>query len=483
VQDEILTRIAKIADLKVISRTSTQKYRGARDNLRAIAQELGVTNVLEGSVQKAGDRVRITVQLINAQTDAHLWAETYDHKLVDIFAVQTDVAQKIARALEARLTGSEKRAIAHIGTTHPEAYDLYLRAVALRGALSGNRVLEYCRRAVQLDPKFAQAWALLATTEASKYVSVASSDEQLARARHAAETALSLDPDLGESRAAMGSFKYYCLQDLEGALQEFEEARARLPNDAHVLVSIGLVKRRQGKLDESIEVHRQAAEVDPRNTDVWMNLARSYRGARKFAEAHRMFDRALDILPGDPTILAQKSETYVASGDLDGAERLLQNLHYRHGENGYSEQLELLIYRRDFARAIAKVEADYAQDKDRLPELFDAIVASTLAELRVANGIGVQLDDGLPDELGGVVAGRVATGGGVEGGDALVLLLKGGGVHPVLEAEARLEKLRAEGSRSWFLHNMLLRALALLGKRTELDALATETRQISAGDA
>lgn len=450
VQDEILTRVSKIADLKVISRTSTQKYRGARDNLRTIAQELGVTNVLEGSVQRFSDRVRITVQLINATTDAHLWAETYDRQLTDLFVVQSDVAQKIATALEARLTGSEKRAIAQIGSTNPEAFDAYLRALALRTSQStaeGERMIQYCRRAVELDPKFAQAWALLATMEANKYLSLESSDQQLARARHAAETAMSLDPDLGESRAAMGSFKYYCLQDFEGALHEFEEARARLPNDGHVLLSIGLVKRRQGKLDEAIAVHRDAAQVDPRNTDVWMNLARSYRGARRFAEAHQMFDRALDILPGDATVLAQKAEAHSAAGDLEAAEQLLKNLQFPIRESGYGEQMELLIYRRQFERALEKIAADYAREKDSVPALFHGVVPGAMAELKLMTG---------------------------ETAAARPLLV---------EAETQLQKMRAAGNRSPFLHSRLLRAFALLGKRAELDELAAVTRQIRAKDA
>ena len=449
VQDEILTRISKIADLKVISRTSTQKYRGERDSLRVIAQELGVTNVLEGSVQRFSDRVRITVQLINAVSDAHLWAETYDRQLTDIFAVQSDVAQKIASALQARLTGSEKNAIAQIGSTNPEASDAYLHALALRGAQSSaetERLLQYCRRAVELDPNFAQAWALLAGSEANKYL-LDGSNEQLARARHAAETAVKLQPDLGESRTAMGSFKYYCLQDFDGALHEFEEARARLPNDGYVLLSIGLVKRRQGKLDESIEVLRAAARVDPRNTDVWINLGRTYRGARKFPAAHEMFDRALDILPGDRTILANKAEAFGAAGDLESADRVSENLEWPIQETGYGQQIERMICRREFDRALEKITADYARQKDSLPPIFHGIIPGALGELKIMSG---------------------------DMANAQPLLL---------EAEAVLQNLREAGHKSWFLYYRLLHALALLGKRAELDELAAATLQIRAKDA
>nr|MBA3762689.1 tetratricopeptide repeat protein [Chthoniobacterales bacterium] len=427
VQDEILTRLSKITALKVISRTSTQKYRSARDNLRGIAQELGVTNVLEGSVRKAGEQVRITVQLINAATDAHLWAETYDRKLVDIFAVQTDVAQKIATALEARLTGSEKRAIAHVGTTNAEAYDAYLRALTLRNnqsAATQERVLALCRRAVELDPNFAQAWALLATMESSKYMGFDRDEAQLARAREAAEMAVKLEPDLAEARATMGAFKYYCLQDFEGALREFEDARARLPNSGDILLSIGLVKRRQGRLDESIAVHREAAEVDPRNTDVWMNLARSYRGARRFAEAHQMFDRALDVLPGDTTIRMEKSEAFAAAGDLDAAESLLQGASYDFDDRSYGQQINLLTYRRRFEEAFTKIAADYEIEKHRVSPMIHALVPSVLGSLNVWKGDAAAAQPYL------------------------------------LRAEEALKKLRAEGNKSFFLHRQLLHVLA-----------------------
>jgi len=286
IQDEILTRLSKIADLKVISRTSTQKYKSTPSNLREIAQQLGVNNVLEGSVQKAGDQVRVTVQLINALTDSHAWAETYDRKLIDIFQVESDVAQKIASSLEAKLTGREKKDIsADAGTKIPEAYDAYLQARALaqrQGPEALEKEIAFSRRAVELDPNYAQAWAQLAMAESQKYFSPFRSSENLERARTAAETALRLAPELPAAHASMGQFYYYCLSDYDRALSELNVAREREPNNANVILSIAVVQRRQGKLDASIELQQQAGKLDPLNEDIWANLGRSFRDIRNF---------------------------------------------------------------------------------------------------------------------------------------------------------------------------------------------------------
>jgi TolB-like protein/Tfp pilus assembly protein PilF len=295
IQDEILTRLAKIADLKVISRTSTQKYKSAPTNLREIAEQLGVSSVLEGSVQKSADQVRISVQLVNAINDSHIWAETYDRKLIDVFEVESDVAQKIAASLEAKLTGREKIDITVVGTKNSEAYDAFLHALAFRnkqGLDNREKTIGFSRRAVELDPNYAEAWAVLGIAEGEKYFFPDHSNAQLTRARTAAETALRLAPDMAGPHAAMGMFYYYCLQDYDRALAELKIAHDRVPNDANPLFAIALVKRRQGKLDESIEAQQQATKLDPLNEDIWVNLARSYRGARRFDEARAMYDRA-----------------------------------------------------------------------------------------------------------------------------------------------------------------------------------------------
>nr|MBA3883562.1 hypothetical protein [Chthoniobacterales bacterium] len=217
VQDEILTRLAKVAELKVISRTSTQQYQSKPGSVAEIAKQLGVAYILEGSVQKAGESVRVNVQLIKAETDAHLWAETYDRKLSEIFQVQTEIALRIASALEAKLTGREQRDIATVGTTNAQAYDAYLRGLTFDTSQSGEETrvaLESFRRAVELDPNFAVAWAALANRESFNYFGNRT-PEQLARAQHAMEMAVKLQPDASESYAAAGSFYYYCPLDFD----------------------------------------------------------------------------------------------------------------------------------------------------------------------------------------------------------------------------------------------------------------------------
>src|SRR5881394_690337 len=351
VQDEILTRLSKIADLKVISRTSTQRYKSAPNDLREIAKQLGVANILEGSVQKANDQVRITVQLINALNDSHLWAETYDRKLIDVFQIETDLAQKIASSLEAKLTGREKKEIATRGTTNPEAYDAFLHALSLlnrQGVSDLQESIKFSRRAVELDPNYAEAWCTLAFAESQKYFYPDHSEAQLARARAATETAIRLAPDSAEAAGALGVFNYYCLHDYDAALTQLEKARERAPNNANVLLGIGNVKRRKGLLDESIAVQHEAARLDPLNEDIWVNIGRGYRGLRRFDEARTMFDHAHAIAPTDAEIAAQRAETYAAQGDLDSAWRILQPLNLSPLDRSYGLRIFVLILQRRF---------------------------------------------------------------------------------------------------------------------------------------
>jgi TolB-like protein len=441
IQDEILTRLAKIADLKVISRTSTQKYKSAPNNLREISKQLGVATVLEGSVQKAADQVRISVQLVNALNDSHIWAETYDRTLSDIFQVESDVAQKIAASLEAKLTGREKRDIAVAGTKNPEAYDAFLHALSLinkQSVESGEEAIGFSRRAVELDPNFAEAWAVLAIEEAEKYFILDHSDAQLKRIQTAAENALRLAPDMAAAHVAMGIFYYYCLQDFDRALTELEIAHGRAPNDANILLTIGLVKRRQGKLDESIEMLQQSAKLDPLNEDIWVNLGRSYRGARRFDEARAMFDRALTIAPGDVAIIGHKAETYLAQGDLDTTSHLVSNSKPLITDFEFQVETAVLTYRRQFDEAIARVRSALASSHD-VPPLFVAIGHATLAGLYVAKGDRVK-------------------------------------AQPLaVQAEQGLKSLRARGDNSFLLASTLVQVEAQLGHRDEVE---TDARSI-----
>ena len=370
IQDEILTRLAKIGDLKVISRTSTEQYQSKPGKVSAIARELGVAHILEGSVQKAGEMVRVNVQLIKAEGDTHLWADTYDRKLTDIFAVETEVAQRIAASLEAQLTGVERQQIAAVPTKNPQAYDAYLRALELIKRQPFEDVRkgrDFLRQAVALDPAYAQAWAQIAIAESQLYYSVEHTEVCKERARAAAETAVRLQPELGEARAALGVYYYLCLQDYDRALLELQEALKNSPNDSTLLFYIGLVKRRQGRLDESIEGLRKAASSDPRNQDIWVNLGRSYRGKRDFPAAREMFDRAFVLSPDEAEFMGDKAETYYAEGNLEAAEKIVRDPKLA-GKNGtLGEVVSLLTFRRQFEEALAAASQGIAGGGERAP--------------------------------------------------------------------------------------------------------------------
>src|SRR5881394_697197 len=258
IQDEILTRLSKIADLKVISRTSTTHYKSAPTNLAQIAKQLGVAHILEGSVQKSGDAVRVNVQLIKAASDSHLWADTFDRKLTDIFSVESEVAKAIADQLRAKLSGQEAQVIAAKPTDDVEAYDAYLRGLAYTLKTFSTRAnalgaQKYFKEAVRLDPKFALGWALLSIVDSRNYVtqSLQPTVALCEEARQAAETALTLQPNLGEAVLAQGSYYYACLKDYDIAVRYFEEAGQFLPNSSRISESLAYVARRQGRWDRS----------------------------------------------------------------------------------------------------------------------------------------------------------------------------------------------------------------------------------------
>lgn len=364
-QDEILTRLSKIADLKVISRTSTQRFQSKPGNISEIARQLGVAAILEGSVQKSQDSVRVNVQLIKADGDLHLWAETYDRKLTDIFAVESEVAQKIASSLEATLTGREKAAIESEGTKNPKAYDAFLHAVALRGNEGQEALkkrLEYLRHAVALDPAYAQAWASLAMQEAEilwggefwLYFHPDRSEAQKERARTAAETALRLAPDLPQAQAAMGVFNYYCREDYEAALAQLQRAHAGAPNDAQILAYIGFVLRRQGQLDDCLSALRQAAILDPLNEAPSINIALTLRGMHKFAEARAAFDRVQAIGAKFSGIACLNAEIDLAQGNLETTWSMINKPGMSPADPCFSLYINLLYYRRDTDEMIAQ---------------------------------------------------------------------------------------------------------------------------------
>ncbi len=348
IQDEILTRLSKIADLKVISRTSTQHYKSAPENLREIAKQLGVAHILEGSVQKSGDAVRVNVQLIKAATDSHLWSDTFDRKLTDIFSVESEVSKTIADQLRAKLTGQEKEVIAAKPTNNPEAYDAYLRGLAytLKTAFTpANSIAaqKYLKEAVQLDANFALAWALLSYVDASGYLTQSLQPTAALReeAREAADTALRLQPTLGEALLSKGFYYYACLKDYDTALKYLEQAERLLPHNSRVLQGLAYVERRRGNWQKSEEYFNEAEKLDPRNVNLLSQHARSYVCLRRFSEALAKLEQILNITPDDIDTLVLKARIAQAEGDLPRASALLAPL--RLGV-GYVNALETQVY-------------------------------------------------------------------------------------------------------------------------------------------
>src|SRR6478752_7601923 len=348
IQDEILTRLSKIADLKVISRTSTQRYRDTSQNLSEIAKQLGVVNLLEGSVQKTNDQVRVNVQLIRAANDSHLWAETFDRRLVDIFSVESEVAKAIADQLRVKLTGQEEEVIAAKPTNNPQAYDAYLRGLAytLKTGNSPVNTLgaqKYLKEAVRLDPKFALAWALLSYVDALGYLTLTLQPTEALREEtgQAAETALALQPNLGEAILARGYYYYACLKDNDAAVRYFEQARKFLPNSSQIPESLAYVARRRGQWEQSESYFNEAERLDPRNASLLTQHAQSYMLTRRFPEALRKFDQVLDIIPDDIDTLAQQAGIAQAQGDLIRAGALLDPLKPSADDTG---ALEIQVY-------------------------------------------------------------------------------------------------------------------------------------------
>jgi serine/threonine protein kinase/Tfp pilus assembly protein PilF len=348
IQDEILTRLSKIADLKVISRTSTQHYKSAPENLPEIAKQLGVAHILEGSVQKAGDAVRVNVQLIKAATDSHLWADTIDRKVTDILSVESEVAKAIADQLQAKLKGSEREVVDAKPTNNPQAYDAYLRGLAytLKTAFTpANSVAaqKYLKEAVQLDPKFALGWALLSYVDATGYLTQSLQPTVALReeARTAAETALTLQPNLGEAVLAKGFYYYACLKDYDTALKYLEQAERLLPHSSRVLQGLAFVERRRGNWDKSEAYFNEAEKLDPRNVNLLSQHARSYVCLRRFPEALTKLEQILNITPDDIDTIVLKARIAQAEGDLPRASVLLAPLQLG---IGYVNALETQVY-------------------------------------------------------------------------------------------------------------------------------------------
>jgi TolB-like protein/Tfp pilus assembly protein PilF len=386
IQDEILTRLSKIAALKVISRTSTEKYKSAPDNLREIGKQLGVTHLLEGSVQKIGNTVHINVQLIRAESDEHLWAESYNRQLDDVFGVEGEVATAIANQLRATLTGAEKQELASKLTTNPAAHDAYLRGMSqiFRGLGSPDdmrRASAFFAEAVRLDPNFVASWAELSRIRSRMYQRFVDRTETLKNeAKDAADTASRLDPNSGEGYFAQGVYRYRILGDFDGALAAFTEAQHRLPNDSQVLQFISFIKKRQGKWPEAIDYLQRALVLDPRDSNAIVELASDYEYLRKFSEARTLIDRALSIIPTNPLFLALKAETYQSEGNLDAADQLLDPLPLRPEDTSvFLLRLRQFYFHRDFEKAKAALTEALAKPHASLGAYYLARLYGSLS--------------------------------------------------------------------------------------------------------
>jgi TolB-like protein/class 3 adenylate cyclase len=368
-QEEILTRLAKIADLKVISRTSTQRYQSKPGNLSEIAKQLGVANILEGSVQKAADQVRVNVQLVNARSDSHLWAETYDRKLTDIFGVESEIAKGIAESLQAKLTGSEEQALAVKPTNNPEAYDAYLRGVAFEARSRypfltrdlGREAIGFYERAVQLDPNFAAAWARLSRAHAFLYFGRADTATRRDAAKSALENAQRLEPNSPEILLAQGYYQYHVLSDYGLAKTTFERVSKMLPNNSEVLLALARIARREGHWDQSVVYDEQALTLDPRNRELLGDTSWNYTMLRQFPAALKVEDRVLDITPNNPAVIASKAWMYQAEGNLQEAARLLAEINWQSSDEAFDTKMYQLRLERNYDEAIRLLQARVAQ--------------------------------------------------------------------------------------------------------------------------
>ena len=374
IQDEIITRLAKIGDLKVISRTSTHAYRARPEKLSEIARQLGVGHIVEGTVQKIADRVRINVQLIEAQTDEHLWAELYDRNLTDIFAVQSEVATAIARSLQAKLSGSEQAAVTAKPTENLAAYDAYLRGIDF-GSRAGQTPADLRKataafeEAVRLDPNFAQAWAALAREYAASYFQhLDVSPARKEAARTAAENATRLNPAGAETLLANAYYRYHIERDYQGARVLFEKIQREVPSSGEATEALARIARRQGRWKESLALYEQAAKLNPRDPHLFMDRAWTFSMVRDLGRTEEMIDRALAILPDDPDVLSNKAWFYRTKGDLAAARAVLDKIPAAAKSNDVVQaRVNVFVLERRYQEAAQLLEVRLSQIPNESP--------------------------------------------------------------------------------------------------------------------
>jgi TolB-like protein/Tfp pilus assembly protein PilF len=376
IQDEILTKLSSIADLKVISRTSTAKYKSKPEDLRTVAQQLGVANVLEGSVQKAADKVRVIVQLIEARTDSHVWAKTYDRDLKDVFAIQSEVAQEIADSLQAKLSPAEASTLATAPTKDTAAYDLFLKgeyeerlADSSLKAESFNQAAAWYRQAIAHDQNFALAMARLVQNRISHLWCVEQmSEAELTEVRTMAERAVALAPNLAQVHIALGQFYYHGYRQYEHALAEFGRALQLQPNASAALEYSGYVHRRQGEWERCLEELKRAFEADPRNASLAANVSNTYIPLRMWKEAGRAARHSLELDPYAADAMRTLLGSIVSeSGDIKEAQRVLAtfpaenkilvNSTFGNVRDMVGDRAYLFVLARDFGAAVKLWEA------------------------------------------------------------------------------------------------------------------------------
>jgi TolB-like protein/Flp pilus assembly protein TadD len=368
IQDDILTNLSKIGDLKVISRTSVMSYRGKTSNVREIGKALGVSALLEGSVRREGNRVRVSVQLINADNDRHVWANTYDRELTDVFAIQTDLAHEIADALEAKLSPTEKAQIDRKPTQNSDAYLAFMQAHEIlkrpdKFREDTYKAEELLEQATKLDPQFAAAFATLGGVENWIFHSYDPSPSRRDKAKAAIDTAMRLQPDCADARLALGFFYYYCDDDdghYERALNELAIAQRSIPNDAEVAMAIGAIKRRQGKWPESNQYLEKAASLDPQNGWVLQNLAFNYIATKNYETADKLLDRGIAMAPQSFGLRGSKAKLALDwKGDFSVAENMLAHVPAGVDPGGLVTfgRINILILQRKFPEALTLVES------------------------------------------------------------------------------------------------------------------------------
>src|SRR5256886_8462262 len=377
IQDDLLTSLSRIGDLKVISRTSVMQYRDKATNLRDIGKALGVSNILEGSVRRSGNKVRVNVQLIDANSDEHIWASDYDRDVIDVFAIQSDLAQKIAEALQAKLSPGEKSQMTQKPTENAEAYLAFVQAHNLSCEVEEPAKLKQSEqlyaRAIELDPNFALALARYSQLESWFLHDIDRTPERRERARSLAERALQLQPDLPEGHLALGFSYYYGDNNYDAALREFEIAQRDLPNESEVYLAIGAIQRRQGKWAESTANMEKAVSLNPKDTWPLQNLAFNYQMLRDFSKANQTIDRALALDPNALGPWEVKSKlAIVEKGDFSVAEKAFEAVKSVPMSNEQKlkiagDRANVLILERKYREGLQQAESVSDDQLDALP--------------------------------------------------------------------------------------------------------------------